>query len=203
MLSFSFRQDLPRCINTTINTRTHTDIYIFTFGSGINHASLFIRASLPSTSFLSRRFAPFPRRILSTRHVHTATRPVLSRNSTYEYNDSTCFSYFPSETVVRSFSSVNFPFVTHGEGNPCFESTLTSFSFNVKYPMSLSLSLPPSCLSSCIVILLISKQPSFESTFTGSKIAVHVVIFVLSFSLPLFLRGNGLRGRIQIRLLYR
>lgn len=95
---------------------------------------------------------------------------------------------------LRSFSSVNFPFVTHGEGNSCFGLTLTSFSFNVKYPLSLS-------LSNCIVIPLISKR-SFELTFRGSRIVVHVVIFVLSFSLLLPLDGPRGHG-IRIRSLYR
>lgn len=115
---------------------------------------------------------------------------ILSRNSTYEYNDFTRFSYFPLETVVRSFSSVNFPFVTHGEGNPCFESSLTSFSFNVKYPMFLPLSL-------CILIPLISKR-SFELTFRGSSgtCGDFRAIFLPP---PLPRWGHGIR----IRLLYR
>lgn len=92
ILSFLSRQHLPRCTRVLQISK-----YILLPAPGINRlASLFIRASLPFSPFLSRRFAPFPRRILSTRHVHTATRPVLSRNSTYEYNDSTPrFSYFP------------------------------------------------------------------------------------------------------------
>lgn len=44
-------------------------------------------------------------------------------------------------------------------------------------------------LSLCILIPLISKR-SFELTFRGSRIVVHVVIFVLSFSLLLFLDGD-------------